>query len=154
MIYISDGVHFYTCTHTYPRTLTHMHTPLLCYSCSVTLNINQSHVHPNTVNLETEPKVDRFTKWRNIIGFWILGLCNNFPYVIMLSAAFDIIQQLENGGGGSSPNSTNRSNQTIGSCDLQFNETTNMSYYIGREKCAIQGTSVRLSILLLPTCVY
>lgn len=31
-------------------------------------------------------------KWRNIIGFWILGLCNNYPYVIMLSAAFDILK--------------------------------------------------------------
>ncbi|GIY20718.1 battenin [Caerostris extrusa] len=28
---------------------------------------------------------------RNLIGFWLLGLCNNYPYVIMLSAAFDIL---------------------------------------------------------------
>ena len=26
----------------------------------------------------------------------ILGLCNNFPYVIMLSAAFDILTKVEN----------------------------------------------------------
>jgi len=30
-------------------------------------------------------------KWRNHVGFWILGLTNNFAYVVMLSAAFDIL---------------------------------------------------------------
>ncbi|CAJ0946579.1 unnamed protein product, partial [Mesorhabditis belari] len=29
---------------------------------------------------------------RNLIGFWLLGLCNNFAYVIMLSAAQDILE--------------------------------------------------------------
>ncbi|XP_058536934.1 battenin isoform X4 [Ochotona princeps] len=29
--------------------------------------------------------------WRNAVGFWILGLCNNFSYVVMLSAAYDIL---------------------------------------------------------------
>uniref|UniRef100_A0AC34QJS0 Battenin n=2 Tax=Panagrolaimus sp. JU765 TaxID=591449 RepID=A0AC34QJS0_9BILA len=29
---------------------------------------------------------------RNVIAFWILGLCNNFAYVIMLSAAKDILE--------------------------------------------------------------
>ena len=26
----------------------------------------------------------------------LLGLCNNFPYVVMLSAAFDILTKVEN----------------------------------------------------------
>ncbi|CAD5225358.1 unnamed protein product [Bursaphelenchus xylophilus] len=30
---------------------------------------------------------------RNFIAFWIFGLCNNFAYVIMLSAASDIIEK-------------------------------------------------------------
>uniref|UniRef100_A0A4X2KPQ8 Battenin n=1 Tax=Vombatus ursinus TaxID=29139 RepID=A0A4X2KPQ8_VOMUR len=30
--------------------------------------------------------------WRNLIGFWLLGLCNNFSYVVMLSAAHDILK--------------------------------------------------------------
>ncbi|XP_078309787.1 battenin-like [Crassostrea virginica] len=34
-------------------------------------------------------------KWRNLIGFWFLGLCNNFAYVIMLSAAHDILKDQE-----------------------------------------------------------
>ncbi|XP_027469510.1 battenin isoform X1 [Zalophus californianus] len=29
--------------------------------------------------------------WRNMMGFWLLGLCNNFSYVVMLSAAHDIL---------------------------------------------------------------
>lgn len=32
-------------------------------------------------------------KWRNLISFWILGLCNNYGYVVMLTAAHDIIER-------------------------------------------------------------
>uniref|UniRef100_A0A4W4DTU6 Battenin n=1 Tax=Electrophorus electricus TaxID=8005 RepID=A0A4W4DTU6_ELEEL len=32
---------------------------------------------------------------RNQSGFWLLGLCNNFAYVVMLSAAHDILKQQE-----------------------------------------------------------
>lgn len=31
-------------------------------------------------------------RWRNLVAFWILGLCNNYGYVVMLSAAHDILQ--------------------------------------------------------------
>ncbi|XP_008577251.1 PREDICTED: battenin isoform X2 [Galeopterus variegatus] len=31
--------------------------------------------------------------WKNAVGFWLLGLCNNFSYVVMLSAAHDILSQ-------------------------------------------------------------
>ncbi|XP_040269336.1 battenin-like [Bufo bufo] len=30
--------------------------------------------------------------WRNRSAFWLLGLCNNFAYVVMLSAAHDILK--------------------------------------------------------------
>ena len=33
------------------------------------------------------------TFYRNLVVFWIIGLCNNFSYVVMLSAAFDILQK-------------------------------------------------------------
>ncbi|XP_077475194.1 battenin isoform X6 [Stigmatopora argus] len=41
---------------------------------------------------------ERFKQWRNWSGFWVLGLCNNFAYVVMLSAAQDILkkQQFDN----------------------------------------------------------
>ncbi|XP_037957030.1 battenin [Teleopsis dalmanni] len=31
--------------------------------------------------------------WRDLTAYWILGLCNNYGYVVMLSAAHDIISQ-------------------------------------------------------------
>lgn len=30
-------------------------------------------------------------KWRNLTAFYLLGLCNSYGYVVMLSAAHDII---------------------------------------------------------------
>ncbi|OXU23226.1 hypothetical protein TSAR_014812 [Trichomalopsis sarcophagae] len=33
------------------------------------------------------------TGWRNLLAFWILGLCNNYGYVVMLSAAHDILHE-------------------------------------------------------------
>uniref|UniRef100_A0A3B5LYV8 Battenin n=1 Tax=Xiphophorus couchianus TaxID=32473 RepID=A0A3B5LYV8_9TELE len=47
-------------------------------------------------------------KWRNWCGFWLLGLCNNFAYVVMLSAAHDILEKQE------SKNST----VTVSSCNV------------------------------------
>lgn len=34
---------------------------------------------------------DNRAKKRDLISFWILGLCNNYGYVVMLTAAADII---------------------------------------------------------------
>ena len=33
--------------------------------------------------------------WRDLTAYWILGLCNNFGYVVMLTAAHDIIGGFE-----------------------------------------------------------
>ncbi|XP_028670734.1 battenin isoform X2 [Erpetoichthys calabaricus] len=46
---------------------------------------------------------ERVTKWRNLTGFWILGLCNNFAYVIMLSAAHDILSKQGAGSNSTQP---------------------------------------------------
>ncbi|XP_022528450.1 battenin isoform X3 [Astyanax mexicanus] len=43
----------------------------------------------------TTPTEGRCQRWRNQSGFWLLGLCNNFAYVVMLSAAHDILKQQE-----------------------------------------------------------
>lgn len=32
---------------------------------------------------------------RDLISFWIFGLCNNYGYVVMLTAAMDIINSNE-----------------------------------------------------------
>ncbi|XP_059609156.1 battenin [Phlebotomus argentipes] len=33
--------------------------------------------------------------WRDLVAYWILGLCNNYGYVVMLSAAHDILAEFE-----------------------------------------------------------
>lgn len=38
-----------------------------------------------------EDVIAKKTRWRNLVAFWILGLCNNYGYVVMLSAAHDIL---------------------------------------------------------------
>lgn len=32
--------------------------------------------------------------WRDLTAYWIFGLCNNFGYVVMLTAAHNIINEL------------------------------------------------------------
>ncbi|XP_058425710.1 battenin isoform X3 [Diceros bicornis minor] len=45
-----------------------------------------------TVPEPRRPLLDpRGAHWKNAVGFWLLGLCNNFSYVVMLSAAHDIL---------------------------------------------------------------
>ncbi|XP_039966120.1 battenin-like [Bactrocera tryoni] len=34
--------------------------------------------------------------WRDLVAYWLLGLCNNYGYVVMLTAAHDIISAFEN----------------------------------------------------------
>ena len=93
-------------------------------------------------------------KWRNVAAFWIFGLCNNFPYVIMLSAAFDILSDLDSKSSSSEglsdleygaifgmDNSSNGTSQSPGACHAVFNETTNTSEYKARY-CNKEGTSV------------
>ena len=38
-----------------------------------------------------------------VISYWFLGLCNNFAYVIMLSAAHDILDEIEKDGLNKTP---------------------------------------------------
>ncbi|XP_055687173.1 battenin [Lutzomyia longipalpis] len=33
--------------------------------------------------------------WRDLVAYWILGLCNNYGYVVMLSAAHDILAEFD-----------------------------------------------------------
>lgn len=47
-------------------------------------------VEPETTN---ESTTDKQKVWRDLVAYWILGLCNNYGYVVMLSAAHDIIGQ-------------------------------------------------------------
>lgn len=55
---------------------------------------NRQQTNQNNVNGSTQSITDAY-KWRNILSFWILGLCNNYGFVVMLSAAFDIIKRFD-----------------------------------------------------------
>ena len=42
-------------------------------------------------NISDLPQRERRERTRNLIAYWFLGLCNNYAFVIMLSAAHDIL---------------------------------------------------------------
>ncbi|XP_015608291.1 battenin isoform X3 [Cephus cinctus] len=54
--------------------------------------ITQAITSPKKDELSVEEQVARKTRWRNLLAFWMLGLCNNYGYVVMLSAAHDILE--------------------------------------------------------------
>ncbi|CAI9730598.1 battenin isoform X1 [Octopus vulgaris] len=54
-----------------------------------TMQNNSQHSLDSMKHEEKENK-------RNLLAFWIFGLCNNFAYVIMLSAAHDILKEEKN----------------------------------------------------------
>ncbi|KAL5015071.1 hypothetical protein ScPMuIL_009341 [Solemya velum] len=84
------------------------------------------------------------SKWlrrRNLLGFWFLGLCNNFAYVIMLSAAHDILLQQENSTMHESHSQTIATDETTGSQD---NETQYL-------ECSKISTGAILLADILPT---
>ncbi|KAK2832754.1 hypothetical protein Q5P01_016643 [Channa striata] len=98
-----------------------------------------------SVNADPGPASDtngRFTKRRNWAGFWVLGLCNNFAYVVMLSAAHDILIKQETGNATSSTQAT----LTVG---LQGGNSSNSSRY----DCNPVSTAAVLLADILPTLV-
>lgn len=57
-------------------------------------NQNQTQTQNSSNNVfPPAPSIDDVHKWRNILSFWILGMCNNYGYAVMLSAAFDILKR-------------------------------------------------------------
>uniref|UniRef100_T1JBF2 Battenin n=1 Tax=Strigamia maritima TaxID=126957 RepID=T1JBF2_STRMM len=54
-------------------------------------------------------------KIRNLTGFWLLGLCNNYAYVIMLSAAHDILGTNFSNNTGTSITPSNNSSKDCNS---------------------------------------
>uniref|UniRef100_A0A672RR18 Battenin n=1 Tax=Sinocyclocheilus grahami TaxID=75366 RepID=A0A672RR18_SINGR len=81
-------------------------------------------------------------RWRNWIGFWLLGLCNNFAYVVMLSAAHDILQKQESQNTTTptpAPNGTN--------IEISNSSNNNSSRY----DCNAVSTAAVLLADILPT---
>ncbi|KAG7334767.1 hypothetical protein KOW79_001363 [Hemibagrus wyckioides] len=80
----------------------------------------------------------RFQKCRNQSGFWLLGLCNNFAYVVMLSAAHDILKQQE---------SQNVTTPTPGPLSSHSGNSSNSNRY----DCNPVSTAAVLLADILPT---
>lgn len=48
----------------------------------------------STISDKVEAKAQKIKdtgRWRDLTAYWIIGLCNNYGYVVMLTAAHDII---------------------------------------------------------------
>ncbi|XP_058130304.1 battenin isoform X1 [Anopheles coustani] len=64
--------------------------------------------------------------WRDLVAYWILGLCNNYGYVVMLTAAHDILKELEGNDGDHGKSVQNEYitlNTTARSDDVTFGYT-------------------------------
>ncbi|KAM9780249.1 battenin [Neosynchiropus ocellatus] len=81
----------------------------------------------------------RMVWWRNWTAFWLLGLCNNFAYVVMLSAAHDILRKQESGNNTASISSS----LSVG------NSSGNSSTY----DCNPASTATVLLADILPTLI-
>ncbi|XP_065845212.1 battenin-like isoform X2 [Oscarella lobularis] len=82
--------------------------------------------------------------WRNIVAFWIFGLCNNFGYVIMLSAAHDILTKEIGSGNASEPTPTPSPSPNA----------TNATNALCKElHCNKQSTGIILLADILPTLI-
>lgn len=81
---------------------------------------------------------------RNLVAFWFLGLCNNFAYVVMLSAAHDILKEEEA--------DSSHSNETTNATTLAPSTTSsgNEDEYLS---CNPVGTGAILLADILPTLV-
>lgn len=53
-------------------------------------NIGRTNAAATTANSQRDSDPQR---WRDLTAYWILGMCNNYGYVVMLSAAHDIIER-------------------------------------------------------------
>ncbi|XP_063453496.1 battenin isoform X7 [Pan paniscus] len=76
--------------------------------------------------------------WKNAVRFWLLGLCNNFSYVVMLSAAHDILSHKRTSG--------NQSHVDPGPKPMPHNSSS-------RFDCNSVSTAAVLLADILPTLV-
>lgn len=71
-----------------------------CFSSSSKKSIFSENGAANEKGSQSEVQVANDGKvrdpglWRDLVAYWIFGLCNNFGYVVMLTAAHDIIKEL------------------------------------------------------------
>ncbi|KAK0058494.1 battenin [Biomphalaria pfeifferi] len=91
---------------------------------------------------------EKLAHYRNLVAFWLFGLCNNFAYVVMLSAAHDILKEEET----SSSNLTEQANNFSSSKNLTspldvHSDDSNITYL----ECNKVSTGAILLADILPT---
>lgn len=62
------------------------------------LKKNESKIHQSDFKVnknKTEKNSDDPQLWRNLLAYWILGLCTEFGYVVIICAAHDILHRFE-----------------------------------------------------------
>ncbi|TKR80136.1 hypothetical protein L596_014257 [Steinernema carpocapsae] len=84
-------------------------------------------------------KGDEKTRVRNLIGYWFLGLCNNFAYIVMLAAAGDILDTATSDDDVPALSGNSTTYQCIG--DLK------------EQKCSPVSTGAILLADILPTLI-
>lgn len=55
-------------------------------------NLHDKNTNEKTDSVAVEDVRDD-KLWRDLTAYWVLGLCNNYGYVVMLCAAQDIIER-------------------------------------------------------------
>lgn len=61
-------------------------------SNSNTINENSLEKLEKDISTDDEKK-DKYL-WRDLVAYWFLGLTNNYGYVVMLTAAHDILKEI------------------------------------------------------------
>ncbi|PAV71648.1 hypothetical protein WR25_03612 [Diploscapter pachys] len=91
-----------------------------------------------------EKKEEHKESWRNIAAFWIFGFCKNFTFVVMLTAAQDILAK-------SGDNMTNKSlsNSTL----ITGADDDHCIADVSQRKCFEQSAGVLLICNILPSLV-
>uniref|UniRef100_A0A0K0EDP0 Battenin n=1 Tax=Strongyloides stercoralis TaxID=6248 RepID=A0A0K0EDP0_STRER len=99
---------------------------------------------------------DKTVYWRNLIAFFLFGLCNNYAYVIMLSAAEDIMDKQKNDFSQVStttilPNTDNEFNFF----DVKVNSSSNDKCHkvVTSRECTVTSTGAVLLADILPALV-
>lgn len=99
---------------------------------------------------DAENVAERKRDWRNFAGFWILGLTNNFAYVVMLSAAHDILKQQE-AGNSTHTNSSSSSSRFMHDTSPATHTESWEPISSNRFDCNPHSTAVILLADILPT---
>ncbi|KAG7198656.1 hypothetical protein KM043_006013 [Ampulex compressa] len=95
-------------------------------------------------DFDEESMVKR-TRWRNLIAFWILGLCNNYGYVVMLSAAHDILDD-------KSASNESYENSTVNGTDIRACNTVSTGAILLAD--ILPSLVIKITVPFLPFLIH